>query len=347
MILDLTCHPFRGDPMPFRVEIQHHALQHLMADALKAHRVYELMMIRRPGDVWKYLWVKALEVPAFVSSSMASKRQDEYPHGRCPWPENCIPLNLFDSFFYWCWDDDTSPESVCWLREREGGSFLEFGRQLFQRIQQAQQGIFKTDDLLIRAELAAIEALQHCHDMDAQPPFELTTPDYQTPTVPKRTGSFYLKLRELLAMPEMSMVAARGDDDYQTMRVLCAEQRRRSLDSGKPIGHELALHALSDGQPYYSRWGAAVKCWQEGLGYGDLMINAMECYPTFRNHIQNTRRCRMMFTHQDEGEIKGYTQTQGDGWVLYQDIRPGYDYVARSQRELADFVENDLPLIQP
>lgn len=339
MILDLTCHPFRGDPIPFRVEVQHHALEHLMADALEAHRVYELMMIRRPGDVWKYLWVKTLEVPPDVSMWVKSKREEENPYGRCSWPEDSIPLNLFDLFFSWCWED-TSPESACWLTEREGGRFLEFGRQLFQRIQDAQREIRNSHDLLIRAEIEEIEALQHCHDMDAQPPFEHTAPDYQSPTAPKRTTAYYDKLRELLAMPEVSMIAVRGDDDYQTMRVLCAEQRRRSLVAGKPIGHELALHTLSDGRPYYSRWGAAVKCWQEGLGYGDLMINAMPCSPAFRDHLQNTRHCRMMFSHQDDGEIKGYTQAKGDGWVLYQDIRPGYDYTDRSQRELADFIQN-------
>lgn len=337
MILDLTCHPYRGDPMPFRVEIQHHALEHLMADAREAHRVYELMMIRRPGDIWKYLWVKTLQVPPDVSRRVKSKREDENPYGRCAWPQDSIPLNLFDSCFYWCWDD-TSPESACWLAEREGGGFLEYGKRLFQCMEQTQRELLKSDDLLIRAELADIDRLQHYHDTDARPPFEHTTPDYQSPTVPKRSTAYYDKLRQLLTMPEMSLVAVRGDDDYQTMRVLCGEQRRRSLASGKPMAHDLALHALTDGRPYYSRWGTVVKCWQEGLGYGDLMVNTMECYPTFRDHLQNTRRCRMMLTHKDEGELKGYTQTKGDGWVLYQDIRPGYDYAARSQREHAEFI---------
>jgi len=345
MILDLTCHPYRGDPLPFRVEIQHHALEHLMADALEAHRVYELMMIRRPGDVWKYLWVKTLEVPPDVSMQVKWEREKENPWGPCSWPEESLPLNQFDSFFCWCWED-TTPESACWLREKAGSRFTEFGRQFFQRIQDAQREIRNSHDLLIQAELAEIEALQHHHDMDARSPFEHTTPDYQSPTAPKRKAAYYDKLRELLAMPEVSLVAVRGDDDYQTMRVLCADQRRRSLASGKPIGHELALHALSDGRSYYSRWGAAVNCWQEGLGYGDLMINAMQCYPAFCDHLQTTRRCRMIFTHQDEGEIKGYTQTKGDGWALYQDIRPGYDYAARSQRELAEFIKDGQPIIQ-
>ena len=337
MILDLTCPPFRGDPMPFRVEVQHHALEHLMADALEAHRVYELMMIRRPGDVWKYLWVKALEVPAFVSSRMASKRQDEYPHGRCPWQENCIPLNLFDSFFYWCWDDDTSPESVCWLREREGGSFLEFGRQLFQRIQQAQKGILKTDDLLIRAELTEIEALQHCHDMDAQPPFELTTPDYLSPTIPKRTTDYYKKVRELLATSEVLSVSVRGDEDFQTLRLICLEQRRRTLDTGRPIGHDMQLHVISNHFPSFARWSAKVVCWQEGLGYADLMLDSSG-HCDYAELLGWKRRQLFALTHRSGADIEGYHRTSGEGWVLYHDIRPGFDYAKVSQRERLDFL---------
>ncbi len=337
MILDLTCHPFRGDPIPFRVEVQHHALEHLLADALQAYRVYELMMIRRPGDVWKYLWVKALEVPPDVTMQMASKREDEYPYGRCPWPESSIPFNLFDSFFYWCCDD-TSPESSCWLTEREGRRFLEFGRRLFQRIQQAQQEILKTDDLLIRAELTAIEALLHCHDMDAQPPFELTTPDYLSPTIPKRTTAYYEKLRDLLAAPEVLSVSVRGDDDYQTLRLLCMEQRRRALDTGRTIGHDMPLHVLSDHFPSFARWRAKVVCWQEGLGYADLTLDGYDWNCDMPGLLGNKRRQLMALTHRSGADIAGYHRTSGEGWVLYHDIRQGFDYAKVSQRERLDFL---------
>lgn len=337
MTLDLTCHPFRGDPIPFRVEVQFHALEHLMADALEAHRVYELMMIRRPGDVWKYLWVNVLEVPTGVIMRMASKREDEYPHGRCPWPENCIPLNLFDSFFYWCWED-TSPESSCWLTERESIRFAEFGRNLYMRVQQTQEQIRASDDLLIRAELTEIAALQHCHDMDAQPPFELTTADYQSPTIPKRTTAYYEKLRGLLTGPEVLSVSVRGDDDYQTLRLLCMEQRRRALDTGRPIGHDMPLHVIADHFPSFARWSAKVACWQEGLGYGDLMLDGYKWNCDFTELLGWKRRQLFALTHRSGADIEGYHRTSGEGWVLYHDIRPGFDYAKVSQRERLDFL---------
>jgi hypothetical protein len=337
VLLDLICRRFDGAPIPFRVEVQHHSLEHLIADALEAHRVYELMMIRRPGDVWKYLWVKALEVPPTVMREMASKREDEYPHGRCPWPENSMPLSLFDTFFYGCWADDTSPESECWLKERESSRFLEFGRQLFQRIQLAQQEIRETDDLLIRTELTAIDPLQHCHDMDAQPPFELTTPIYESPTVPKRTTAYYQKLRQLWAGPEVQSVSVRDDDDYQTLRLLCTEQRRRSSETGRPIGHDMPLHVLSDHFPSFARWGAKVLCWQEGLGYGDLMLDSSRSCD-YAELLRRTRRQLLALTHRSGEDIKGYQRTSGEGWVLYRDVRPWFDYAEVSQSERLDFL---------
>ena len=278
MILDLKCRPYRDDPpLSFRVELQHHALEHLMADAIEAYRVYELMMIRRPGDVWKYLWVKVVEVPPSVSQRMVWEREKRFPYGRCPWPENSLPLNVFDSFFYWCYDD-TPPESACWLPERESHRFLEFGARLFERVQAAQKELQSSDDLLVQTEISAIAALRHCHDCEAEVPWEITTPEYQSPSIAKRTTAYYEKLRQLLARPEMLNVAARGDDDYQTLRTVCTEQRRRSLATGNPVGQDMPVHVISDGFPSFSRWGAKVVCWQEGLGYGDLFINEPRSY---------------------------------------------------------------------
>ena len=61
--IDLQGHHYRGEPYSFRVEILDHALDHLIEDARNAYRVYELFAIRRPGDLWKYLWVRLIDVP--------------------------------------------------------------------------------------------------------------------------------------------------------------------------------------------------------------------------------------------------------------------------------------------
>ncbi len=71
--LDLVCHHYHGKNYPFRVRLHFHALAHLMNDALHSIRVYELMSIRRPGDVWNYVWVEAVEVPPRVEDWVREK----------------------------------------------------------------------------------------------------------------------------------------------------------------------------------------------------------------------------------------------------------------------------------
>ena len=52
MILDLLVyHHNPRSEATFKVEVQDHALRQLLADTQLAFRVYELMSIRRPGDV--------------------------------------------------------------------------------------------------------------------------------------------------------------------------------------------------------------------------------------------------------------------------------------------------------
>ncbi len=70
---DLVCHHYGSKNYPFRVRLHSHALAHLMNDALHSIRVYELMSIRRPGDVWNYVWVEAVEVPPRVEDWVREK----------------------------------------------------------------------------------------------------------------------------------------------------------------------------------------------------------------------------------------------------------------------------------
>jgi hypothetical protein len=70
---DLVCHHYGSKNYPFRTRLHFHALAHLMNDALNSVRVYELMSIRRPGDVWNYVWVEAVEVPPRVEDWVREK----------------------------------------------------------------------------------------------------------------------------------------------------------------------------------------------------------------------------------------------------------------------------------
>jgi len=337
MQIDLECDGSLGNRVPFRVELQTHALEALIADAIEAYRVYEMMMIRRPGDVWKYLWVKAVEVPDSVTKQMARRRKEAYPYADCPWPDACLPLTEFDKFFYWGWDD-TSRESFCWLTERGGLRFKEIGDELFGRMRQAQAWLRNSSDLLIKSELAFVDTSAHPYDYHAYPQFMITQPDYTSPTKPVRSATYHDKLRELLRRPEVLCVAVRGDRDYASLKIVCAEQLRRAMISGNPVGHDLPLSVLSDHFPSFDGWGSKALLYSEGLMYGDLFVNESGHTPLKNLMEMRLFRRRLALSHQDEGEIEGFQRTVGEGWFLYEDHQTGFDYTAISERTRLEFI---------
>ena len=320
MQLDLEYHDYRGKSYPFRVALLEHALDHLMEDACQAYRVYELFAVRRPGDVWKYLWVQLIEVSEQIQRRYQHARTkcQEHPADH-PWPADQIPLMAFDDLFWWC-GDDTEPEDECWLRVREGAIFKAYAQRLFSQVRTAQAALEASDDVLIRYEIRALQAMTHPYDTDAHLPFAQTPPFYVSPTRPQRTSEYYHQLQALLAQPEIRSVAYRGDEDFQTVRLLCTEQRRRAEALGKRPVDGLPICLLSDGVPAATAWQAFVVFYSEGLGYGDLFINQTNhCVGLKALVEQYHRRSHWSLCYQDEGEIDGYQRTCGPGWVCYED----------------------------
>lgn len=335
--LNLVCRDYR-ETLPFVVEVLDHAIDHLVADAQEAYRVYELMMIRRPGDVWKYLWVRLIEVPDSVIESLVHAKKDRFPYRRCDWPDSHVPLVKFDSLFYWC-GNDTTEDSEAWLKTREGKNFAAFGDGLFDRVRAVQATLRSSGNVLIQTELDALDHHLHHHDHDTEPPYELTTSEYQSPTLPKRRPAYYEKLAELLARPDVRMMSSLGDEDYQTLRMIAEAQRRRALANGKTVCEALPFHILTDGVPSLRRWNASFLGWQEGLGYADLLLDGDRS----RGFSFFTKRpgdaWRLALTHRSGvPEIPGFTKTEGDGWVLYEDKRPNIDYAQRIQRAFDEYV---------
>lgn len=224
--IELVNHPWHAPAEPFHVELRRDAIDDLIADARQAHRAYELMMIRRPGDVWKYLWVRMLEVPQAVAGSVAWRRKEKSSLLRS-WPEDCIPLTEFDACFSWAWDD-TTPESQTWLTHRGSKTFKKVADALLAEVTQAQDELRNCDDPLIEAEIEAMKTNSHFHDHDALAPHVLTPPGHVSITAPKQMQGYYQKLREVVARADVRIVSAYNHSDFQTLRIICAEQRRRA-----------------------------------------------------------------------------------------------------------------------
>jgi len=96
MHVDLECDDHQQGLQPFRVELLDQALGRLVEDARNAYRIYELFAIRTPREVWRYLWVRLLEVPVTVWAHYQQTCAVFAPYlrhtGRPPWPEKTLPL---------------------------------------------------------------------------------------------------------------------------------------------------------------------------------------------------------------------------------------------------------------
>lgn len=323
MLVDLICHFWRNDPsLPFRVKLHDLALRHLMADAAEAYRVYELMCILRPGDVWKYIWVELLDVPKHVHSSRDWRKQSN--NDAYKWPENWLPLEEFDRCFYWAYDD-TTPESTCWLTAREGQSFRDWADELFSEVAKAQAAIRQSTDPLVRTELARLDQKRHAYDYDAKTPLELTLPEYRSPVKPCFRPGFYEKLRGLLDRPEVTC-ASFMFNDYQAVRLAYLQQRLRSSPDPLTRANRWPL-CISAGKVYGTvAWNGEALIFSEGVGFGFLLISGY-----VPEHLLNCGRFRWLLCSKDEGDLPGYRRTAGDGWQLYEDLSSEEEFAKQSE----------------
>ena len=304
--LDLTCDHYYGKKYPFRLRFHFDALAQLMNDALHSIRVYELMMIRRPGDVWNYVWVEAVEMPPRIEERI---RRDAFPAAN-----RFITFIKFDRMFRWAWDD-TEPEDECWLRARGERPFAELADQLFLQVKVIQARVRKSGALLTKHVLEAMEARRHQYDYLATPRIRCTLPGCKTVYLPTHSESYYQKLEELLSSPTVTSVGFSYDTDFQAIRLACTEQRRRADATGKKPCAPFHITALSDGLSYAEEWEADILCYIEGLGWAQLYVSTPE---TMKVCVKMPRRNYPLFlVDSDAGEVEGYTKSEGDGWFLY------------------------------
>jgi hypothetical protein len=315
---------FWNDKQPFRVRLDAAPLAGLIRDAHEAHRVYELLLIDRPGDIWDYVWVVLDEVPTRVAERVARVRQNapsipvESPDS---WPDDRIPLKVFDSLFRWAWDD-TDPEDEAWLRHRHSALMQSFARQALLMVRAAKNGLHWSDPLLLHV-MARVQSGDHpyCYmyrDAAREKDRELT------PNRAQHTAAFYQKLGEVLRDANLALVAYRAHGDYRVLRMLATEQRRRASRTGHTPSHAMQVSALVDNKASNEAWESEIRFFEEGLGYGDLFIDGGGLGGSLKAVVETDYRApgRFILATRDEGSIDGFDKESGDGWVLYTRQNP-------------------------
>ncbi len=298
---------------PFAVSLDANRLRELIDAALKGLRVYELMALRRPGDLWAYVDVLAIALPAYAQSRWTKSFRFQSKD------EQRLPLDRFDGFFHWM-GDDTEPVDEAWRGRWDAEPTREFIATLFWHVQQTI-GSLDGGDLLMQHEVRRIREGLHAYDA-----WPLSTVRAQTdwlvkPQPDRYSTSFYAVLDRMLGRPEVEAVAYRDEGDYRVLRSMCLEQRRRAEVMGIGAEQALRLSSLTNYRIDNTAWDSALRMYDEGIGWGDLYIEGDGDMGAPLRQLNGTnwqRFGRWVLSTRDLGLFEGYSREHGDGWLLYE-----------------------------
>lgn len=309
---------------PFRVRLNARPVAELIAQAKNAHRVYELMLIDRPGDVWDYVSVTVDDTSPHLRARVEHVREqamarfiDEHS---CP--DRGVPFPTFDRLFQWM-SDDTEPEDEAWLNHRESETMRAFAQQLLAMVRAAQRDVDWNDHLL-RHVVARARSGEHPYaflDRGAA----IKKGREKSPGAPSHSAGFYQQLAALLRDPALTSVTYRADGDHGVLRMMATEQRRRASRTGHAAGQALHESALVNRTISNEAWDSEIWFFEEGLAHGDLFIQGTGLGEKgARGLVRMHGRVpgRYILSSQDEGEIAGFDAEAGDGWVLYRNQEP-------------------------
>ncbi|MCK6431755.1 MAG: hypothetical protein L6Q68_01805 [Aquabacterium sp.] len=325
----------RFSSAPFRVRLDGSPLQALIRATSLAHRIEELLLIERPGDVWEYVWVVVECVPSRVAAGIAHSRASalsRFHRGPHPWPEDRLPFKAFDRLFRLA-GDDTEPEDSLWIAHRCGEVMRAYARQLLS-VARAAQARLERGDLLQRHIVAQVRRGEH-HDCFLDRDGARGAAREHGPGPDHHTPAFYRRLETLLRDPNLVSVAYRGDGDWQVLRLMAIEQRRRANGSGHAAVHALQINASANLWVRNDSWDSEIHFYLEGLGPGELHI---ECGRSGGMSVQGLVATgyrdpgRYILSVRDEGAIPGFGPPEhGDGCVLYTRLQPISRRVALEQ----------------
>lgn len=316
---------FRSGKHPFRVRLETGPLADLIRATGNAHRVYELLLLDRPGDVWDYVWVVLEAEPPRVADRVARVRQEVQPKGADrthPWPTDRVPFKVFDRLFGWAWDD-TDPEDEAWLNHRDSALMRSFSQQALL-LARAAQSRLDWNDHLLRHVASCVKSGGHpyCY-LDRDVAREKS--QEMAPNEAQHTAGFYKKLSELLCDADLTSAAYRADGDYRVLRMMATEQRRRANLTGHDAGNALHLSALVNNTVSNEAWDSEIWFFEEGLAYGDLFIEGGGLGGgNIKALVESHHRVpgKFILSWRDEGSLDGFTAEAGEGWVLYTKQSP-------------------------
>ena len=312
----------------FRISVEAMQLARLIDSAAVGWRVYELMSIRRPGDLLNYLTITPVELNPLIEKVIREVNSQAFsrlfPDDK---PLPSLPFPKIDQCFAWRGEEDTVDWDIAWCRVRDSGYWKRIILELFPVVQRAQAQLLESSDPLVRRELNLIATFSH--------------PEMLTAEVRRRMNSHPLPpgerilpvalqeyLRELVTRPETLSASCEGGD-YHLWRILIDEQLRRAETTGLPPQEAFGLCSADHGIPWLPSdfLGADVHVPYEGICGGDIFFLPRwfkfdaEAAVKAGNLSGGThgKHCRYLITDRDFGDLSCATRRAFGGWFVYED----------------------------
>jgi hypothetical protein len=320
---------------PFVVDIDARPLMVLIDSAAHGVRLYELMSIRRPGDVLHYLWVTFVDMDEDVVESIKEGIDHRHPYEfDNKTPLTGVPFVYFDECFI-RQGDDTYPEAATWRHHIDRPEWRLKLTDWFGLICKIQTRLHNTDDYLLQNEMRLVRETRHRLDFTegVERRAQLVAPDFSQS---QQNGDFYGKLRTLISQDDVHSVSC-PFGGLAVWRILVEEQVRRAQSSGLPLQEAFNLagpdHGLGNAV-VPEDWGGEVHIPYEGMCIADLTFlpGWRKFTPEFadidgsltaalNSGFADQDTCRYLFVprERDFGELGcAIRDVIDDHWVLYR-----------------------------
>ena len=306
----------------FRVRLDSSQLSDLIVDASNAYRIYELMLINRPGDVWRYVSVGIETAPESVINRLKHVREKgKIGSSQYPWSLEEVPFKVFDKIFYWD-IDYTEPADEAWITHRGAPVMNKYAEQLLGIVREAKKNLnIPLNGDLVSHIVALVKSGNHPYDF-LEREAAIAMHGWKLPP-PEHTEDFYKKLRELLCEPELASITYFGNGDYTILKLLATEQRRRANRTQQSPDQAIQIDALVNQTIDNGAWDSTIHFYGESYVHGDLFIqgHGLMGEPWVEVPRSNIPG-RHILSIQDEGDIQGFSKTSGDGWFHYTRKKP-------------------------
>jgi hypothetical protein len=321
LTIDFGSGGYEGSRVAFRVRLESSQLSDLMVDASNAYRIYELMLINRPGDVWRYVSVGIETAPESVINRLKHVREKgKIESSQYPWSLEEVPFKVFDKIFYWD-IDYTEPEDDAWFN-RDPSVMNKYAEQLLEIVRKAQNSLDRVwNGDLVSHIVALVKSGNHPYDF-LEREAAIAMHGWKLPP-PEHTEDFYKKLRELICEPELASITYFGNGDYTILKMLATEQRRRANLTQHSPDHAIQIDALVNQTIDNGAWDSTIRFSDESFKHGDLFIQGHGLMGEPWGEVPRSNiPGRHILSIQDEGDIQGFSKISGDGCFLYTRKKP-------------------------